>query len=619
MPIDQKLIDTATRLEQQGQNAGSILDSIALSSSYQDVGQTIKDLRSQKMDDAEIYNHLKTAKIQNTQAKPMPSTSQPQSTMQKVGGAMTSAGEWMEGKRKEWTSPSSATTTVPEWGRNNPNAYATLGASREALGTVGEGLALGSNLTPVGLLTGGLKYAAVRQGESALDKMLGNKEETSLGTQLGEAVHDVGQGTAAQATLGAIPGMGGATKGAIKEVSSTIKDVNAMKKGSDTIDNAIQSTIKDIFPKAIKPPKSSVGASPAQREKYYDNVNNMVQDIVENKDNLTLLDNKGNVLEGQLPKSRENLLDAVGQEKERVFQQFNALQKEATESGAKGNITPLIDKFKEMAKNRLLPSQDPNMLRYLNKQVVELEKLQATGGLNPAELQSEIATLNAKLKPKASAIGYREFGLAYVDGVKATYYRNILDDTIMNATGEQYQPLKNLYGSLKTAEDDIARAANVATNTPKKGIYDLSDVWVGWHAAYAALTGNVAALGSSGIAYALKGRIKWLRDPDQNIKAMFEKTEKLMDMKKRISEPKSTMGKSLAAGTGATAVAGTALAADSEQPQQTDKPQMGTLGDPAAVPLIKLTKERDKAIANEDYDKAEKLEAQIAKIRAARK
>ena len=130
MPIDQKLIDTATRLEQQGQNAGSILDSIALSSSYQDVGQTIKDLRSQKMDDAEIYNHLKTAKIQNTQAKPMPSTSQPQSTMQKVGGAMTSAGEWMEGKRKEWTSPSSATTTVPEWGRNNPNAYATLGAYR---------------------------------------------------------------------------------------------------------------------------------------------------------------------------------------------------------------------------------------------------------------------------------------------------------------------------------------------------------------------------------------------------------------------------------------------------------------------------------------------------------
>jgi hypothetical protein len=54
-----------------------------------------------------------------------------------------------------------------------------------------------------------------------------------------------------------------------------------------------------------------------------------------------------------------------------------------------------------------------------------------------------------------------------------------------------------------------------------------------------------------------------------------------------------------------------------EQPQP--KVGLGTPGDVRSVPLIVLTKERDKAIADEDYEKAEKLEAKIAKIRATSK
>ena len=55
------------------------------------------------------------------------------------------------------------------------------------------------------------------------------------------------------------------------------------------------------------------------------------------------------------------------------------------------------------------------------------------------------------------------------------------------------------------------------------------------------------------------------------------------------------------------------------QPQQQPKVPLGQPGEPRTVPLIVLTRERDKAIADEDYDKAEKLEAKIAKIRATSK
>ncbi|HEY6021785.1 MAG TPA: hypothetical protein VIY48_18525 [Candidatus Paceibacterota bacterium] len=82
--------------------------------------------------------------------------------------------------------PQTPETSVPEWGRKNPNLYGLAGATREALGPpleavgLGGGAALGAAGGPAGSVLGaGLGYGGVRQGLSSVDKALGNKPNTS--------------------------------------------------------------------------------------------------------------------------------------------------------------------------------------------------------------------------------------------------------------------------------------------------------------------------------------------------------------------------------------------------------------------------------------------------------
>lgn len=63
MPVDQKLIDTASSLEAQGKSPAEILDLIKSSKNYADVGGKIDSLRG-SMKDEDIYGFLKTAKVQ---------------------------------------------------------------------------------------------------------------------------------------------------------------------------------------------------------------------------------------------------------------------------------------------------------------------------------------------------------------------------------------------------------------------------------------------------------------------------------------------------------------------------------------------------------------------------
>lgn len=213
MPIDRKLQDTALQLEQDN-SPTEILNLISSSKSYQDVGNKISELRNNGMPDNEIYGYLKTAKTSTSETTP---TNNSDSLINKIGEGLTWLGDTFEKKRQEWTTPTNnENAKVPEWGRENPNAYGLLGAIREAGVPVAEGVALGSNITPVGLLTGGAKYAGVNQLASILDKALGNKEQTTLGDQALQAAKDTAIGATLQGAAGlAVP--------AIKAVSKFTK------------------------------------------------------------------------------------------------------------------------------------------------------------------------------------------------------------------------------------------------------------------------------------------------------------------------------------------------------------------------------------------------------------
>jgi hypothetical protein len=562
MPVDKKLIDTASNLEQSGKTPAEILNLIKSSQSYSDIGTKIDELRSGGTKDDEIYGYLKTAKVSNTAPiqEPKPET---------MGDRVAKVGEWMEKKRKEWTTPVNPDAQAPEWAGKYPNTYAALGAVREAGKPVAEGIALGSNITPVGLITGGLKYAAVEQGVSALDKILGNKGETTLGTQAKQALTDTAEGTILQAAGGLVkPVAQGVKKGlgiasestaksvtgaAVSELKSTIKDVKAIAKGSERIDQAIKDTTKAYMPKGIgTSPKNAMRGM----EKYAKDVTPAVEDIIANKNTidangnrlLNFFDKQGAPLKNNLPYSAESQLQAIQTRKPQIWKETLEEIQQASEGGAVVPVKPMVDKIESLLtkeKEALIP--DVATRKHIIG-IAERMKQYEGPGIPLAQAQQELTQLNAKIF-NTSKIEYDSFGKKEVDQYIATYLRNTLDDTIEKFAGTpKYENLKKLYGSYRILEEDTIKAAARSAKKQDFSMFDISDIWIGYHTGVSLLTGNVpglvAATGSELAKKYMGARMK----PDFQLKTMYERVDKLMEQKSRINTPKTEFGKAVQKG-----------------------------------------------------------------------
>ena len=115
--------------------------------------------------------------------------------------------------------------------------------------------------------------------------------------------------------------------------------------------------------------------------------------------------------------------------------------------------------------------------------------------------------------------------------------RKILSDTIMNTTGEEYQIVKNKYGSLKAIEKDVNKAANRLANKPKSGFVDFTDILTANHVLHGLVTGQVGYI-AGGVAGAItKQLIKKANNADLLIKKMFNDVDKLTDKKYKLVNP----------------------------------------------------------------------------------
>jgi hypothetical protein len=273
--------------------------------------------------------------------------------------------------------------------------------------------------------------------------------------------------------------------------------------------------------KGVRPPitkKEVMG----QRERYMENAQIAVDEIIQNKDSLKLSDREGNPVSGKLPASLDQFSQAINQTKNKIFEEYDALSKQADNAGAAVNMAPIISELDGIVGNRVLQTMSPETIAYANSRKTALEGKSFT----TQETQQMVQILNQSEKAYYANPTPELKGKAYVDGLIASNLRSGLDAAIESSTGIEYQPLKQKYGALRMLETDVTKRAIVDARKNIKGLIDFSDIFSSSQVVQGLMSQQPAILASGLAVKGVSGWIKSINDPNKIIGKMFQKAEK---------------------------------------------------------------------------------------------
>lgn len=307
-----------------------------------------------------------------------------------------------------------------------------------------------------------------------------------------------------------------AASGMKEAISQTVKDLTT--KSEQQIDSAIVKS----FEKGVKP--TATGKKTASGlDNFREDVVSAVRTINENKPNLSFMDESGQTISGQNPKTLKELSEAVEQTKKSVFKKYNTLAETAGDAGVKVQIKPIASELDQVINNQALSITNPSAIDYASKLK---ERLTASGDLDAMVAQDVIQNYNKSLEAFYRNPSYDNASKAAIDAMVANNMRKALDDGISGLTGAQYQALKNQYGALKSIENDVIKAAIRDARRSTKGLIDFSDVFSGGQVINGILTLNPTQIATGLTQKGISEFYKFLNNPNRAIAKMFDVVEK---------------------------------------------------------------------------------------------
>jgi hypothetical protein len=314
-----------------------------------------------------------------------------------------------------------------------------------------------------------------------------------------------------------------AVKGSLKTAENLLE--TAVKKTAPLLtktEPAIERKIISSFEKGVKPllPARSTSATTA---KYKESIVDAVKTIKENKINLAYTDDIGEQVVGRTPQTLQEMSTAIEQTKKTIYDQYDSLAKEAGEQGLKINTNSLTPELDNIIANEALQISNPEAIIYAQN----LKDRLSYRELDAQTVQSVIQNYNKSLEAFYRNPTYDSASKASIDALIANRLRQALDDGISGLTGAQYQSLKNQYGSLKTIERDVIKAALRDARKNNKGLIDYTDILTGGDVISGILTLNPTLLARGAGARSIKEFYKYLNSPNRAIKNMFKEAEKI--------------------------------------------------------------------------------------------
>ncbi len=281
-------------------------------------------------------------------------------------------------------------------------------------------------------------------------------------------------------------------------------------------EQAIQKGVVELFNKSIKP---TAKKSLDQGQKFETQTIEALKTIKRNVDQLNIEDETGELIAGRAPQSINELAQGLDQTKKIVFDQYDNLAKQANKKGAIIDTNSTIDEISKLATNKALQITNPEVIDYALNWA---KRLKSFGKLDTETTQAVIKNINENLKSFYRNPTYESASKVAVDAGVVNNLRKSLDEVIQNATGKEYQALKNQYSALKAIENDVVRAAMREARKSAKGLLDYTDIFTSGQMLSGILSLNPAMFTKGAVERGFKEYIKFLNDPNRAIANIFE-------------------------------------------------------------------------------------------------
>lgn len=353
--------------------------------------------------------------------------------------------------------------------------------------------------------------------------------QTPTGQTTTRVAGDIANYSNAAGTIGGVAASGFSPSKTIQTVKNTVNkagtaiknEVFAPAPTAEPVDTGIIAS----YNKAIKP--STAGKTgPGQLDMYNNNVATAIKAITDNKANITLEDS---VQGAKLPQSRGELSDALSQTKASIFDQYNALATKATGQGVQIPLENAGDALGSVIDSKSLEISNPEAVNYAK--TIHSRLLNPDGtyrAIDPATAQEVIKNYNGSLSAFYKNPTYETASRAAIDAGVVHEIRTALDEAINNATGENYQALKNQYGALSSIEKDVNKAAIAQaklTGTNMAGLGKYIDIFSGGDMVHGLATLNPALFTKGAAQAGLSHYFQWLNNPDRAVGTMFKNVE----------------------------------------------------------------------------------------------
>lgn len=319
------------------------------------------------------------------------------------------------------------------------------------------------------------------------------------------------------------------TKAAAKETGAIISDTTNLFERvikpvtESAIDKEIKNVVTENINKSIKTSNKGKQTLPLI-QKYFDNAETGIKEIVGNKANINLTNDVGDIVKGVLPENRMQMAEAIHQTEKKLFQEYDSMMQASGKKGATLDLEPIAKQLDEVITNEaLLKSKDGIETIAHAKELQDILRSGKTS-MSPQAAQDWIANANNRLMNKN--LNYLETSKAGVDAGVASMMRKQLDKLIESTEGAGYQDIKNRYGAVKSLREGTNKAA--FASMAEKNMPNFFDITSGTALVHGLISMNPATVAGATFMEGLNAFRRKMFNPDTYVKKMFADVDNLM-------------------------------------------------------------------------------------------
>lgn len=285
-----------------------------------------------------------------------------------------------------------------------------------------------------------------------------------------------------------------------------LKDTASMDRPD--VDRWMSDSYVNAVSPGVKGKKTSLAAIEANKQSAV----SAMKKIVLDKDQLEFRDVETNdIITGELPSNLWEFGGAIQDQKKRTYAQI-AEKIEATGDGAV-DTDRIAEAMREIIDDDVYKSI-PQVQNRANQVLEQYDFAE----YSIADIERIIQIENDRLQAFYRGSGTQAD--AVVSAIVANNLRDILDETIENATGEGVKQLKKQYGDLSAIERDVVHRALHNSQAREAGLVDMFGIQTIGDVA-SGMAGDINALKNSAAQIAGEGFIKALNDRDALTNRMF--------------------------------------------------------------------------------------------------